>query len=104
MFAAVRVRFCSGRWEATNALSPHALPLPVCQVANTYLLSTGLPVEAADHAHVMAAFAADLLALCKHVPGVGRVSARVGLHCGPVAAGFVGRSRRFFRVFGDTGA
>ena len=73
------------------------------QVANTYVLSTGLPIDDPDHVVVMCAFAADLLALCADVPGVGPVRVRIGIHCGPVGAGVIGHSRRFYRVFGDTG-
>ena len=72
-------------------------------VANTYLLSTGLPHVDADHAAVMCAFAADLIALCCNIVGVGPVSVRVGVACGPATAGVIGQSRRFYRVFGDTG-
>ena len=74
------------------------------QVANTYLLSTGLPLDDDEHVDVMCAFAADLLAMCLNVPGVGHVRVRIGLACGPTTAGVIGQSRRFYRVFGDTGA
>ena len=84
-------------WHFTSRLPPN-------QVANTYLLSTGLPTESPDHASTMAAFSLDLIALCENLPAVGPVSVRIGLHCGPVTAGIIGKSRRFFRVFGDTGA
>lgn len=45
----------------------------------------------------------DLLELCDNVPGVGPVRIRIGIHTGAVVAGVIGHSRRFFRVFGDTG-
>jgi hypothetical protein len=77
-------------------------PTPSLQVANTYLLSTGLPKEDPDHATTMASFCCDLLALCCEIPDVGPVRARIGIHSGPVTAGIIGRSRRFYRVFGDT--
>ena len=52
----------------------------------------------------MCTFVADLLALCLDVPGVGPVRVRIGVSCGPTTSGVIGQSRRFFRVFGDTGA
>lgn len=72
-------------------------------VANTYLLSTGLPLEDEEHVDVMCAFCADLIALCLNVPGVGPIRVRIGVACGPTTAGVIGHSRRFYRVFGDTG-
>lgn len=38
------------------------------------------------------------------MPGIGAVRVRVGLHCGPVTGGIIGQTRRFYRMFGDTGA
>jgi len=73
------------------------------QVANTYLLSTGLPLDDLDHVEVMCAFCADIQALCHDIPGVGPVKVRIGVASGPVTSGVIGHSRRFFRVFGDTG-
>jgi class 3 adenylate cyclase len=73
-------------------------------VANTYVVSAGLPHDDTQHALVLACFVVDVLDLCRDIPGVGPVRLRVGLHTGPVTAGLIGHTRRFYRVFGDTGA
>ena len=72
-------------------------------MANTYVVAAGLPTESPMHAVILACFTADLLTLCEDVPGVGRVRVRIGLNSGPVSAGLIGRTRRFYRVCGDTG-
>ena len=82
---------------------PLSLYLQVEVVANTYIVTAGLPYDDPQHALLLACFAADLLNLCRDVPGVGPVRIRIGLHTGPVTAGLIGRTRRFYRVFGDTG-
>lgn len=71
-------------------------------VANTYVVAVGLPIENPFHSVLAACFSVDLLDLCEHVPGVGRVNIRIGVNSGPVAAGLVGLTRRFFRIVGDT--
>jgi class 3 adenylate cyclase len=101
------------------------LPLPLSlQVANTYIVtcacvgsgpfgeckpacSMSLPAVAACggcHEAALARFCLDALSLLDHgLPeGIGRVSARIGIHSGPLTAGIIGHSRRYFRVFGDT--
>jgi hypothetical protein len=49
-------------------------------------------------------FCLDALALLdSSLPeDIGRVSAKIGVHSGPVTAGIIGRSRRYYRLFGDT--
>ena len=108
--ASTRSKWCAKEeWEGGEGaagVASNRCRLCLCpphQVANTYLLSTGLPEDDPEHVLVMCAFAADLMDLCRDVPGVGAVHVRVGVHCGPVIAGVIGRSRRFYRVFGDTG-
>jgi hypothetical protein len=73
-------------------------------VANTYVVSAGLPHDDPQHALLLACFAADLLDVCSgEIPGIGPVKVRVGINSGPVTAGLIGCTRRFYRVFGDTG-
>ena len=43
-----------------------------------------------------------MLVACRNVPGIGRVRVKIGINSGPVAAGLIGSTRRFFRIVGDT--
>lgn len=56
-----------------------------------------------DIAVLIGHFCADLLEMCESIEGLnGPVRVQVGLHSGQVTAGVVGRTRRFYRIFGDT--
>ena len=74
-------------------------------VAQTYIVTAGVPIPHPNHAVLLACFAADVRTLCYEgagIPGVGRVRVRIGIHSGPVTGGLIGRTRRFYRIFGDT--
>ena len=78
------------------------------QVANVYLVASGLPsrLPRAHHARALAEFCVEVLrVLVTGLPsGFEPVMAKAGIHVGPVTAGVIGRTRRYYRVFGDTGA
>lgn len=89
--------------------SLHRLRLPSrCfnQVSNVYVIASGLPsrLPREQHARFLAEFCVDVLhVLQTGLPAsVDPVSACVGLHVGPVTAGLIGRTRRYYRIFGDT--
>lgn len=77
------------------------------QVANVYLVASGLPnrLPPSHHARALAEFCVDVLRVLKSgLPaGVEPATAKAGIHVGPVTAGLIGRTRRYYRVFGDTG-
>lgn len=85
------------------------------QVANTYLVASGAPAPVSaeileayggSHEAALGRFCLDVISLLDNgLPPsiqVGRVTAKIGLHTGPVTAGIIGVSRRYYRLFGDT--
>ena len=101
------------------------LPLPTSpaiQVANIYLVAAGIsrkdasttsavsstasaPGAVASHAQVLACFCLDAIDVLRedlHSAGLEPVSAKIGLHTGPLTAGLIGHSRCYYRIFGDT--
>jgi adenylate cyclase len=64
---------------------------------DSYMVVSGLPEVRADHAAALARLA---LALGEHAQGAG-LAIRIGLACGPVVAGVVGRQKYFYDVWGD---
>ena len=85
-------------------------------IGDSYLAVSGLPHSQDDHALRMANAAVDLTSRLKDlqvtmppelgdtswVDNVGNLSIRIGLHCGPVVAGVIGRHRAQYDVWGDT--
>jgi len=85
-------------------------------IGDSYLAVSGLPHVQEDHAQRMANAALDLASRLKDlqvtmppelgdtswVNTVGDLSIRIGLHCGPVVAGVIGRHRAQYDVWGDT--
>ena len=78
------------------------------QVSNVYLVTSGLPWQSLDgenHARTLSLFALDALLTIEAVPCAAMrlpLTAKVGLHSGPLTAGLIGRTRRYYRIFGDT--
>lgn len=64
-------------------------------------LAPDLPEPRDDHVHRSLVFARDLIRATDGASGDG-ISIRVGLHCGPVIAGLVGRVRFVYDVWGET--
>jgi len=85
-------------------------------IGDSYLAVSGLPHLQDDHAQRIAKAALDLMTRLKDlqvtmppelgdtswVNDVGDLSIRIGLHCGPVVAGVIGRHRAQYDVWGDT--
>ena len=85
-------------------------------IGDSYLAVSGLPHSQDDHALRMANAAIDLTSRLKDlqvtmppelgdtswVNDAGDLSIRIGLHCGPVVAGVIGRHRAQYDVWGDT--
>lgn len=103
-------------------LPPPCLSAPATQVANIYLVAAGIsrtdtstsravsstasaPGAVASHAQVLACFCLDAIDVLREdlqSAGLEPVSAKVGLHTGPLTAGLIGHSRCYYRIFGDT--
>ena len=73
-------------------------------IGDAYMAASGLPDAHDEHAERLADFAVGLLdALdefnaARHTP----LALRIGMHCGPVVAGVIGRSKFIYDVWGDT--
>jgi guanylate cyclase len=65
------------------------------------MVASGIPCERADHAVAAVAAAIEMAEFVrrheKH-----KLSFRIGIHSGPVAAGVIGRKKFLFDVWGDT--
>lgn len=73
-------------------------------IGDAYMAASGLPEPRPDHAEAMADMALDMRTafeqLCRPL-GV-RLSLRIGMDCGAVVAGVIGRSRFIYDLWGDT--
>lgn len=70
----------------------------------TYMAACGLSVQRPDHAHRMVEFAQELLRIVRvfgQENGM-TLAVQVGLHCGPVVGGVVGRTRFVYDLWGET--
>jgi class 3 adenylate cyclase len=71
---------------------------------SAYMAACGLSVQRPDHAHRMVEFALELLRIVR-VFGQergGNLGLQVGIHCGPVVGGIVGRTRFVYDLWGET--
>src|SRR5690606_36650914 len=68
-----------------------------------YMVVSGVPEARPDHAHALARFALDMLALEADLRGrhIAAVPIRIGMASGPLVAGVVGRRKFFYDVWGD---
>jgi len=70
----------------------------------TYMAACGLSVQRPDHAHRMVEFAQELLRIVRvfgQEHGMA-LAVQVGIHCGPVVGGVVGRTRFVYDLWGET--
>jgi len=73
-------------------------------IGDAYMAVGGLPEPRADHAVRIAALALDIQAILRDFSlrtGFA-VAVRVGIHCGPVVAGVIGRKKFAYDIWGDT--
>ncbi len=70
---------------------------------DSYMVVSGVPRPRPDHAQALADFALDMVNVAAALkdPHGQPVLLRVGMACGPVAAGVVGSRRFFYDVWGD---
>jgi adenylate cyclase len=98
-----------------DAVLEHGLT-KIKTIGDSYMAASGLPHTQEDHAQRMANAALDLMVRLQNlqvtmppelgdtswVDRAGDLSIRIGLHCGPVVAGVIGRHRAQYDVWGDT--
>jgi class 3 adenylate cyclase len=73
-------------------------------IGDAYMVISGAPDPRADHAHIMAQLALELLSEVRQFreeTGI-PLDLRMGLHTGPVIAGVIGAMRFTYDVWGDT--
>jgi class 3 adenylate cyclase len=73
-------------------------------IGDAYMVAAGLPEPRPDHAHVVARFAFDMLAVLARInEETGhKLALRIGIHSGPVVAGVIGRRKFIYDLWGDT--
>lgn len=73
-------------------------------IGDSYLVVGGLPDPAPDHVFAIAAMALDMRAALAQFNEVHQTSfqLRIGIHCGPVVAGVIGRRKFIYDIWGDT--
>jgi len=73
-------------------------------IGDAYMAVAGAPEPDPDHAAKMAGFAQAMIESTRSFAGPEgeRISLRVGLHSGPLAAGVIGERRMAFDLWGDT--
>jgi adenylate cyclase len=73
-------------------------------MGDAYMAAAGLPAPRADHAHIAAEMALDMLQVIEAVrePRAVALEVRIGLHSGPVVAGIIGTKKFSYDVWGDT--
>jgi class 3 adenylate cyclase len=73
-------------------------------IGDAYMMVGGLPTPRADHAEAVAEVALNMMEEVERryagrpVP----IRIRLGMHCGPVVAGIIGRSKFSYDLWGDT--
>ena len=73
-------------------------------IGDAYMVAAGVPSPSPRHAERLAALALDLRDAVRafgngDLPGLG---VRIGIHCGPVLAGIIGRHKFCYDLWGDT--
>lgn len=87
-----------------DASCTHAGGLKVKTIGDGYLAVLGLPDRDPDHAYKAADLALEFREAVKKISEITGVplSMRIGIHCGSVVAGIMGRSTPHFDLWGDT--
>jgi adenylate cyclase len=73
-------------------------------IGDAYMVAGGLPQPLPGHCQAVAAFAMDIVnAMARHTSWDGEpMHIRVGINCGPVVAGVIGRQKFIYDLWGDT--
>ncbi|MDE0944521.1 MAG: adenylate/guanylate cyclase domain-containing protein, partial [Alphaproteobacteria bacterium] len=73
-------------------------------IGDAYMVAGGLAEPKPGHAETIAALALDMLSAIKEIEKErgGSFSLRIGIHCGPVVAGVIGKRKFAYDLWGDT--
>ena len=91
-------------FTAFDAIAGHYELEKIKTIGDCYMMVGGLPGRQPDHADLVAHAALDMLpVLAKISKDINlSLSARIGLHSGPVVAGVIGRQKFIYDLWGDT--
>jgi class 3 adenylate cyclase len=90
-----------GRFDV--AVARHGLE-KIKTIGDAYMVAGGVGAAGGDHCHAVAELALDMMAAVADLrdPAGNQVQVRVGIECGPLAAGVIGDSRFLYDLWGDT--
>ncbi len=73
-------------------------------IGDAYMVASGIPRPRTDHAEAAAEMALDMLEEVEKLRAKRElgVEVRIGLHCGPIVAGVIGRKKFAYDLWGDT--
>lgn len=72
-------------------------------IGDAYMVASGVPNERTEHAQALARMALDMLHTIKDLQREHpEFNVRIGMACGPVVAGVIGRKRLIYDLWGDT--
>ena len=98
------VTLLNGVFSEFDGLAEHYHLEKIKTIGDAYMVVGGLPVPRPDHAAASAEMALQMqetLAEYNAKAGV-RLALRIGIHCGPVVAGVIGRKKFSYDLWGDT--
>lgn len=73
-------------------------------IGDAYMVAAGVPERYADHTLEMIYFCEDVLRLIKdfNLRNKSELKIRIGVHCGPVVAGIIGKKKYIYDLWGET--
>ena len=72
-------------------------------IGDAYMVTAGLPEPVVGPSRAIADCALDIMELSRNEPFFGRnLALRIGMHCGPVVAGIIGKKKFSYDLWGDT--
>jgi class 3 adenylate cyclase len=73
-------------------------------IGDAYMAACGLPTPNKNHAHIMMAFAKGMFEDLAEYNKTAKIpfNMRIGLNCGPVNAGVIGKTKFLYDVWGNT--
>lgn len=96
------VRLLDSVFTAFDALADaHGLE-KIKTIGDAYMVAGGIPQARADHARAVALMALQMPGALAAIPGADGLQVRIGVHCGPVVAGVIGRRKFAYDLWGDT--
>ncbi|PZQ97076.1 MAG: adenylate cyclase [Cereibacter sphaeroides] len=97
----VLVRHLSEIFSAFDDLADRHGIEKIKTIGDAYMAAAGIPEASPDHARRALDFGRDMIRTANEQNSLG-LAVRVGINCGPVIAGLIGRKRFVYDVWGDT--